>query len=100
MKAKLQIENQQATLQCVCGNTANDSGFGPCLDSRTIVEPTVDKQKQHSTSQQDKGNEERILQHIIDMLFEECTEGQCRNDGYQQLGIKTEFFEIDEFSPV
>ncbi len=41
MKAKLQYENQQDTLQCVCGNTASDSGFEPCLDSRTIVEPTI-----------------------------------------------------------
>ena len=41
MRAKLQIENQQDTLQCVCGNTASDSGFEPCLDSRTIVEPTI-----------------------------------------------------------
>ena len=41
MKAKLQIENQQDTLQCVCGNTANDSGFEPCLDTKTIVEPDI-----------------------------------------------------------
>ena len=41
MRAKLQDINHQDTLQCICGNTADDSGFEPCLDSGTIVDPTI-----------------------------------------------------------
>jgi hypothetical protein len=41
MRAKLQYKNQKDTIECVCGNTANGSGFEPCLDDKTIVEPTI-----------------------------------------------------------